>query len=277
MRRIFFVVCFAIISSTAFAQDKFYKHGGEIISCEVVAVSYREIKFRLENKPTSPYHYIRKMKVDSVVLADGRSHSFRERTLEESEPTHLRTKNTFSIDPLGLLASSVTVWYERRVWDGKLGIRIPLYLCFNQNYSPGFNVIEKNRPKPLTIFPFGGTLIPNPHNPNLQSGFAFATGINLKFYLNKHKIVRAFAGPETDFGYTAYPRNTQFLDYIDYYPNYYRTGNFQAAGMAGININPIGHFNISVEGGAGYNIALAKNFNYGNPVWRVGLSLGGSF
>jgi hypothetical protein len=47
--------------------------------------------------------------------------------------------------------------------------------------------------------------------------------------------------------------------------------------MAGININPFARFNVTLEGGAGYTYAFAPGFTQHNPVWRIGLSMGGNF
>lgn len=152
----------------------------------------------------------------------------------------------------------MTLWYERRVWDGRIGIRIPIYLSYAQNFSPGFHGMRIGR-----------------NYINTHDGFACATGINPKFYLNKHKIIRAFAGPEANIGYTRYSNSV--LNNCYRWRGGINNFNFHAAGMAGININPFARFNVTIEGGAGYTIVFAGNNQTANPTWRIGLSMGGNF
>ncbi len=248
------------ISFLSLAQDKIFRTDGDTIYGKVVEVSQTSIKFTRQNNPESPYYLIRSTKVDSIVYANGQTDEIAKLFFERREPTHLRTKNTYSLDILSPVAYSVTQWYERRVWKGKLGIRIPLYLSYKQNFSPGFNVITRQRGYNY-----------------LEDGFAIATGVNPKFYLNKHRIIRAFAGPEADLGYTAPPKSNGSLNVYDNQAPYRGSGNFLLAGLAGLNINPVAHFNVTLEAGLGYNWAFTQTIQQEDAVWRVGLSLGGNF
>lgn len=257
--RFFLTLFITGISTAVFAQDKIFKTDGDTLFGKVVEVWENHIKFQSRDNPSGPYYVIRSSKVDSIAYANGHVDETARLFYLRRQSNHLKTNNTFSFDLLGPVHTSVTHWYERRVWNNRIGIRIPLYICYGQNYSPGFRGMRVGR-----------------RYVEVTEGFAFATGINPKFYFNKHKVIRAFAGPEADIGYT---RDYKFS--IGYNNRRYSgdpgTGNVQLAGMAGININPIARFNITVEGGAGYTFAFAKDFRQQNPIWRIGVSFGGNF
>lgn len=258
--KIFLAIAGICFSSAVMAQDKIFKTDGDTIFGKVVEISERHIKFKLRDNSESPYYSIRNSQVDSVVYPGGRTDVMANLFRAKQKTSHLTSKNTYSFDLLGFVHFSFTQWYERRVAKGKIGIRIPLYLSYGQDYSPGYSAVGRGIP-----YNYVG------------KGFAFATGINPKFYLNRHPVARAFVGPEADAGFTGLPNNNYTsLNYPWAYNNH-GTGNVQAAGIAGLNINPVAHLNITIEGGMGYTVAFNKNFSARNPIWRVGLSIGGNF
>jgi len=250
----FLLLCPPILS----AQDRIYTKQGDTLTGKVAEVWDTHLKYTRAGKPDGPLYVIRLSKIDSVVYADGHTDDIVLLLSKRRQPNHLTTNNTLALDLLAPVSNSMALWYERRVWQGRIGIRIPLYLCYGQNYSPGYHGMR-----------IGKNYIQS--NP----GFAFSTGINPKFYINKHKVFRFFAGPEAGAGYTrdargdfAAARNRRYFT---------NTFNVQAAGIVGININPFARFNITLEGGAGYTYAFARGFTKHNPTWRIGLSMGGNF
>ncbi|HLP51796.1 MAG TPA: hypothetical protein VK154_13000, partial [Chitinophagales bacterium] len=234
------------ISPAMYAQDRIYTTKGDTFTGKIMEVWDTYIKYQKTGAPSGPYYVIRLSKIDSIIYADGHSEDIVLQLSRRRKPNHLTSNNTIAFDFLGPVSQSMTMWYERRVWNGRIGIRIPVYLCYGQNYSPGFHGMRIGR-KYIDAY----------------DGFACATGINPKFYFNKHKIFRVFAGPEADIGYTRYAdvvlrpyRNRRDFSHIF---------NLQLAGMAGININPFARFNLTIEGGAGYTAAFYPSYKNLNP------------
>jgi hypothetical protein len=245
-------------SVTVCAQDKIFTTRGDTLTGKVTEVGDTYIKYTKPNVPDGPLYVVRMVKIDSVVYANGRTEDIVRLLNQRRKPNHLTTNNTLALDLLAPVSNSMALWYERRVWQGRIGIRVPLYLSYGQNYSPGYH----------------GMRIGKAYIQSTQ-GFACATGINPKFYFNKHKVFRVFAGPEANVGYTRDARGSFVTERNRRY--FTNTCNVQAAGMAGININPFARFNVTLEGGAGYTYAFAPGFTQHNPVWRIGLSMGGNF
>lgn len=255
------LLCFLLVVIpvyTVYAQDKIFTIQGDTLTGKVTEIGDKHIKYLKPGRPTGPYYVVRMATIDSVVYADGHTDDIVLLLSKRRQPNHLTTNNTLALDLLAPVSNSMALWYERRVWQGRIGIRIPLYLSYGQNYSPGYHGMR-----------IGKNYIQS--NP----GFAFSTGINPKFYINKHRVFRFFAGPEANIGYTRDARGDfAVVRNRRYFTN---TFNVQAAGIVGININPFARFNITLEGGAGYTYAFAPGFTKHNPMWRIGLSMGGNF
>jgi hypothetical protein len=112
-----------------------------------------------------------------------------------------------------------------------------------------------------------------------------ATGLNVKCYLFKRRIVRAFAGPEATIGYTSVGTAT-YDPSMGYYTsgtsNLITYGTFALLGKVGLSLNPLDKFNITIDGGAGIGDIFGHQNSSPSPVgftglWHIGLSMGTNF
>jgi hypothetical protein len=217
--------------------------------------------------------------VDSIIYANGKVDKFPLFKLRRNLKENIPQLNTWTLDPIGFGFVSVSQSYERRLKNGKVGFRVPLYIAY---YGGGFAGAG-------TFQPGAGVYTNQNYNGGdeasyAQGGSALSTGLNVKCYLFRRRIIRAFAGPEATIGYTAIKTDDyQYNNNI--YGNTVKTiayGTTAILAKVGVSFNPLDKFNITVEGGAGAgNIFGHSDLNTGitgfTGVWQIGLSLGTNF
>jgi len=144
----------------------------------------------------------------------------RTKTIDSTNKAKSYLKHTVAVNGLQFAFHRASIWYEYKFKE-LIGLRIPIYIDWD---AP---------------------------NGSYYSRFIFSIGINPKFYFNRHKIIKGFAGVEVIAGInpTKYKNLGENFYYMDF------------LGDVGISINPINHLNITVNCGAGINIDLGQHIN----------------
>jgi hypothetical protein len=261
---LFFAICF---TQGAFAQDKVYGTDGKVLEGKVVEVGPTQLRMIMNVRPDGPVYVLNISQIDSVVYANGMKDELRGLIHKRDLLSNIPQLNTWTFDLLGFAFLSVSQSYERRLKNGLVGFRVPLYIGFIGGGIAGIGQFVPGQG--VTNYSYLG-----------YNGFSVATGLNPRFYLFKRRIVRAFTGPEVTIGYSA----TNLYQYYDGYPNSYstytaiRSGTFTALGKAGISLNPVDKFNISIDGGFGVGDMFGSPSSPGwTGVWHIGLALGTNF
>jgi hypothetical protein len=257
------------VAHPAYSQDKVYMTKGKVLNGKVTEVAPNQIKMLLNVRPDGPVYVIYTKDIDSIVYSNGLKDemqgAIRKRELKENIPE----LNTWTFDLLGFTFLSVSQSYERRLKNGWLGFRVPLYIGFEGGSIAGVG----------TFTPGEGVFYPASNG--VTGGFSIATGINPKFYFFDRRIVRVFAGPEVTIGYseaTDYSYNNSYYNNFYTYPGLNRNGTVAALIKAGLSINPIDKFNITIDGGAGIGDIFGGLSPYGAVgLWHIGLALGTNF
>ncbi len=129
-------------------------------------------------------------------------------------------KHIIAVNGLQFAFKRASIWYEYKFKE-LIGLRIPIYIDWDAPNGSYYNQC------------------------------VFSVGINPKFYFNRNKIIKGFAGVEVIAGInpTKYKNLGDNFYYMDF------------LGDVGISINPIKHLNITVNCGAGINIDLGQHIN----------------
>ena len=270
------------ITPDAYAQDKLYTTDGRVLTGKVIEVNPKEIRYYFVHGHDSVLYVIYQRVVDSIVYSNGATDVMQGHIDKKRINENIPELNTWSFDLLGFTFLSVSQSYERRLKAGWLGLRVPLYIGFRGGGVAGVG----------TFIPGSGVYYPgnggtyNYPNQNVYSyasgGFSIATGINPRFYLFKHRTVRAFIGPETTIGYSTV--TYQYESYNGYNTvNYYnsvreRDGTFAALAKFGLMFHPLDRFNMCLDGGVG----TVCMFGSPNPLgwagaWHIGFTMGTNF
>jgi hypothetical protein len=145
------------------AQDTVYTNSGKVIIGKILSNGPAEIRMQVTANKTYMAYYFRATEVDSIIYADGRKETpafTQKNRLKQNIPQ----LNTLTLDPIALCFLTISVAYERRLKNGIIGFRVPLYIGFKGGQIPGFA---------------GITRVQGPEsNFTSRSGSAFATGLN---------------------------------------------------------------------------------------------------
>ncbi len=253
------------------AQDKVYTYDTRIIQAKVLEISPTQIKFVRSDLPSGPSYTMNLRDIDSIVYSNGIKEIFQVRKPRRNYKVNIPQLNTWNFNPVGFAHLSACQAYERRLKNGIVGFRVPLYIGFSLNAIAGFTKFQSF----WADQPFSNSYEYE------RKAFNMATGLNAKIYFFKHRIIRIFAGPEADIGFSIYKNNT--YQYNNYYSTQIDTkphivGTFAAAATFGLCINPVDKFNITVNGAVGgANVFGKKEDSYWTGVWQIGVSLGTNF
>jgi hypothetical protein len=274
MKTLFLFFIAVIFCGVIQAQDKIYRTHSKAIEAKIVEVGTRQIKYTRADIPNGPVYTMSESEIDSIVYSNGVVDQLREVGGRANKHENIPQLNTWNFDLLGFAFLSVSQAYERRLKNGKIGFRVPLYIGFTNTLIAGMG----------TFTPLEGVYYANSNNYYYTRSFSVATGFNPRFYLFKHRKVRAFAGPEVDMGYMVY-QNQSYSGNYD--PNYYpqqspdrqrhNYGTFTALGNFGLCFNPKDKFNMCVHGAVGAgNVFGRPNIGW-TGVWQIGFSMGTNF
>jgi hypothetical protein len=281
-------ICFiltSVIFVTCRAQDKIYMRDGKVLTGKVVQITPYQIHYYVKHGPDSVLYIINQWSTDSIIFSNGAKEIMGGLIQRKNAHENIPELNTWAFDIMGFLYLSISQSYERRLKNGFMGIRIPLYVGFRGGAVAGVG----------TYIPaYGGVVFPpvagaanNTYgysaNPGqlvgAYRGFSIATGVNPKFYLFKFRFIRAFIGPEVTIGYSTTTNqyeggnyNTGLLTAVEH------DGTFVAVARAGLMIHPIDRFNICVDGGMGAECMFGKPTPLGwAGAWHFGFALGTNF
>jgi hypothetical protein len=283
------LICIGFINPV-YCQDKIYTTRGDVFEGKVVEVSPKEIQMRKDNRPDGLVYIYSQRNLDSIVYANGNVEEMQGFLRRKKRHQNIPQLNTISYDFMGLAFLSVSFSYERRLKNGKVGFRIPIYYGFKGGGIAGVGTFIKG---------FGAYYASDGQNYNYtlihkntpeaaNGGYSIATGINPKIYLIKYRRVRPYIGPEVTFGYST-ATNTYldvasngFATWFSYPvpgPKYIeRDFTFAAVAKGGLMFHPSDWFNICIDGGAG----IGGQFGKPNPIgwtglWHAGLAIGVNF
>ncbi|MDB5284092.1 MAG: hypothetical protein JWO06_3167 [Bacteroidota bacterium] len=275
--KLLFYVSAFFVFSTANAQDKIYKSDGTVYDGKVTEIGPTQIHFTV---PGGPEYTLNQRDLDSVVYSNGRHEKMGATLHKKNLHENIPQLNTWTFDVLGFAFLSVSQSYERRLKNGKIGFRVPLYIGF---IGGGLAGVGTFLPGTGVYYPYTSTYATNGAGYINNNGFSIATGFNPKFYLFKRRIIRVFAGPELDLGYSRITVNNYIYDNTTYNYIYgpsqtYYCGTAALLASFGLNINPIDKFNITIHGAAGGGDVFGSHNPVGwTGVWQIGLSMGTNF
>ena len=259
-----------LLTQTLFAQDKIYRSDKIVIAAKVVSVGPTLVRYTRADNPDGPGYGVYLKEIDSIVYANGVVDNILKLFPRINYKENIKLLNTWSFNTIGFAHLSACQSYERRLKNGFIGLRVPLNIGFGTNLIAGVGV----------FLPGSGL----EYSLTFESVGAFnmSVGFNPKFYINKHRIIRLFAGPEADIGFSIY--KYRYPRYASYYTTnnnegLHRVGTFSGLGIVGLSINPKERFNITVHGGAGAgNVFGVKTSDAGwIGVWQIGVCLGTNF
>ena len=246
------------------AQDRVYAYPNKIILGRVTEVGPKQLKMVLTNCPGDSLFTIRLVNVDSIIYSNGSKDLLRAPAPKKNLKENIPQLNTLSFDIAGFGYSSLSLSYERRLKNGKVGLRVPLYIGYHGGTIAGEG-----------LFSAKGRIDAPYQNQKTSDGISIATGLNLKFYLLRHRAVRPFIGPEAAIGYSRiYVPGQDFFDTR----TPIRNGTVALLAQLGISINPTDRFNIIIDGGAGIGDMFGTSNAVGlTGLWHLGFSLGTNF
>lgn len=291
MKKIFSTSIFIVAGLyTLLAQDRIYLQRGQIIMGKVVEIDLREIRYYAGESGQGPVYVKRISEVDSIVYANGRVdyfHATYNRGRNDNPIVNYREnipeKNTWSIDVFGFIQLTIAQSFEHRFKGGMIGLRVPVYFGFIGGGIAGVGLFHTGTG---VYYPFAslygqpGGIQNTPYYEVVGSTrFSFATGLNPKFYLIKHRIIRPFVGPEADIGYSVINATLYSNSSLTYsVPEVYRCATFAGLAKFGIALTPCGKFNLTMDGGIGAGDMVGSNNHVGfTGVWQVGLAFGANF
>ena len=243
-------------------HDRVYLSKSGVMEGKVTEVGPNQVRMLTNVRPDGPVYVINIIDVDSIVYTNGQRDELKGFPRKKDLLANIPQLNTWTFDLLGFTFLTVSQSYERRLSNGFMGIRVPLYIGFIGGGIAGVGLFTP---------PYGI------YYPQAGGGFSIATGVNPKFYFFKRRIIRAFAGPEVTIGYTKsdgyyYDNNNTG------YSGTIKSGTITAIGKAGLMINPVDKFNITIDGGAGVGDMFGSAQSLGTVgLWHIGLSLGTNF
>ncbi|MBD77761.1 MAG: hypothetical protein CL840_02315 [Crocinitomicaceae bacterium] len=234
----------------SFAQDIMYRKDGGKVLCKVEEVLIKEIKYRKYDNLNGPLYSVTKREILVIVYENG---TYEYPNLEPNESTDQKprsefetevnstteeslakddfSRNLFSINPLNLIHGNINIAYERLFSEGKVGLRLPLKIGFdNKNFKDYIGPSAVNQKVTgsvelgLMVYPFG------------QQDITYVGGIGIEVGEQYNQQSYSVYAPS---GYNVYIYNYDVATYGTMY--FYN----------GFRVNPNRHFNMSFLVGMG--------------------------
>jgi len=277
----FIVLAALFFAGKAYGQDKIYTSDDKVITGKVVQITPNQIHYYVKYGPDSVLYIINQRAVDSIIFSNGATEVLPGFGKRKKAHQNIPQLNTWSFDVCGFIYSSISQSYERRLKNGKVGFRIPLYIGYAGGGVAGTGIFIPGGGG--VYFPAGGRYINYYTNANLPTatygGFSIATGINPKVYLFKNRYVRAYIGPEFTIGYSIATNQYNTTGFnVTIFNLTERDGTFAAIAKFGFMFFPIDKLSMCLDGGVG-TVCM-----FGSPTplgwaggWHFGFALGTNF
>jgi hypothetical protein len=267
-----FILC------SASAQDRVYTADGRMLVGKVTEVGPKEVHIAVPHDEGDVDYAVLQSQIDSIVWQGGKKDVFKQNIMRKRNPKeNIPQLNSWSFDVFGFAYLSFSQSYERRLKNGNIGFRIPLYIGFEGGGIAGIGTFNTSQ----GVYYPQGQLAGNVYNgyyPQSGKGFSIATGINPKFYLIRRRVIRPYIGPEMTVGYSNLHVNEYSYGYGTSYYNTYRYGTFTAVGKFGLTFNPTDKFYLSLDGGCGIGDLFGGAYAIGwTGVWHIGFAMGVNF
>jgi len=282
-----YILCLAALftacAKSLCAQDRIYGTHGDTIFGKVVQIDLKQVIYKRADRPDGLTYVVYQYNLDSVVFANGTKVEMPGFLRKKKRSENIPQLNSVSFDPMAFMFLTVSFSYERRLKNGKVGFRIPLYYQFKGGGIAGVGQFMHGFG--LYYMSDGENYYPFTHNnfkpSQTMSGNCFATGINPRVYLFKRRRTRAFIGPELTVGEAV--SNNTYLTYTGNFANYgaayvEHDFTFTALVKAGFMFHPSDWFHICIDGGAGEGGMFGKPNPLGwTGVWHFGVAFGANF
>ena len=261
MKHIAIIIGICLTAFSLSAQDQIILRDGDVIDAIVEKIGIDEIEYYKVSNPDGPIYTVAKKDVLSIRFEDGSIEKFEvEEEPEEPAPT---------VVPSNTTSTTTTTTQPTSSDGGSKKSNIPYNNTFRLGYShfilkspgsPGKGVantlamsFESRKNNRVGVrYPFYLTF---------ANGFySFAAGTNVKVYVNDHKIIRGFIGPEFTIGYV----NGGFMEGT-------------VVGDFGIDINPIPRLNISFHPSIGYYVLTDFSSSGDAMIIRINTTVGVNF
>ena len=113
-----FILSMIIGFSSAIAQDKIYKKGGEVLEVKITEIGVDEIKYKLFNDKDGPAYTVEKDRIIKIVYQNGRVETFTS-SFNDAELYSDQKKQAIKINFLSPLLGYTALSYERSVKPGR--------------------------------------------------------------------------------------------------------------------------------------------------------------
>lgn len=115
---LYLTICAFTISFGAFAQDKIYKKGGEIIEAKITEVGTGEIKYTIFKDTEGPVYTIEKDRIIKVIYQNGRTEVY-QTSLKDPELYADQIKRAIKVNFLSPLRGYTQFNYEKNLRPGR--------------------------------------------------------------------------------------------------------------------------------------------------------------
>ncbi|MBX7227047.1 MAG: hypothetical protein K1X55_13520 [Chitinophagales bacterium] len=235
-----------LFQGVVIAQDAIVKTNNDTIYASVKEVGTEEITYMLAEIPNGPTFKISRGSVAEIIFSNGTVVK-----IDGEQPRRLGDddrKNIIGMDILGLSQTNVTVWYERRIVNNWLGIKVPISYGW-----PSYNYYD----------------------------YLFQTGVQLKAFFNRKSLVRGYFGPEILAGVIRNDEGYYNYDTDEWIYNGDNHGYIGFMPVIGFCVQPHKRIYMDFDCGAGIGRKFDKDidFRYDNRIipWKANMSLGVKF
>ena len=242
---------FLISFSSALAQDKIYKKGGEVIEAKIIEIGVDELKYRLFNVADGPVYTIEKDRILKVVYDNGRVETYQS-NFKDEELYADQKKMALKINFLSPLFGFTAFSFEKSVKPGR-------------SYELTLGIIGLGKRQRVDYFSFNNNNVVYREQAGAyaSAGYKFIklpdfTSRGAKF---SHVMQGTYIKPEVMFG--VFGSNRYFTSSTSTTEKFGYRKKTTVFGGALVNLGKQWIFSdvflVDVYGGVGYNINNDKN------------------
>lgn len=242
MKFLFFISVF-LIAAFPKAQDKLTLKSGEEIQSKIVRISKTKISYVKHSNTSGPEYEIDKKTVKEIQFENGDVENFEN---SNTLPFEVK-KNIVSFNYGDFLASRFSFSYERLLNKGKIGIKIPLGVSYqNQNYYNDNRMLYYTG-LDFKYYPFG------------QKRLTYSVGIGSRIGVqNSSYYPYYYENYYNDYYYPSYKKRIAAGFYMNNGLTVHLVENLSISGMVGLGLkdvegpnwaqfSAIGELNVSIR------------------------------